>query len=138
MTAVYELLKDRTPGVAAQFFCNYHIGKKVVVTRRGLGCYPYEWYRAWKWGQGIHFTSHEPPILNHQPIRIPRGVTEDMGLIFEHYAYCTPQTVAFKENFYGYAGLLKAWEELQQTSGPVRLNKYFSHIQDRSVVDDAS
>jgi hypothetical protein len=61
-----------------------------------------------------------------------------MGLIFEHYAYCTPQTVAFKENFYGYAGLLKAWEELQQTSGPVRLNKYFSHIQDRSVVDDAS
>jgi hypothetical protein len=33
---------------------------------------------------------------------------------------------------------LKAWEELQQTSGPVRLNRYFSHIQDRSVVDDAS
>ena len=138
MTAVYELLKDRTPGVAAQFFCNYHIGKKVVVTRRGLGCYPYEWYRAWKWGQGIHFTSHEPPILNHQPIRIPRGVTEDMGLIFEHYAYCTPQTVAFKEDFYGYAGLLRSWEELQQTNGPVRLNRYFAHIQDKSVVDDAS
>jgi hypothetical protein len=138
MTAVYEFLKDRTPGVAAQFFCNYYIGKKVVVTRRGLGCYPYEWYRAWKWGQGIHFTSHEPPILNHQPIRIPRGVTEDMGLIFEHYAYCTPANVAFKEDFYGYAGLLKSWEELQQTNGPVRLNRYFAHIQDRSVVDDAS
>jgi len=138
MTAVYDLLKDRTPGVTAQFHCNYHIGKKVVVSRSGLGSYPYEWYRAWKWGEGIRFTSHEPPILNHQPIRIPRGITEEMGLVFEHYAYCTRENVAFKEDFYGYAGLLKSWEELQKTHGPVRLNKYFAHVQDRSVVDDAT
>jgi hypothetical protein len=137
MTAVYDLLKDRTPGVAAQFHCNYYIGKKVVVSRRGLGCYPYEWYRAWKWGEGIEFTSHEPPILNHQPIRIPRGITEEMGLVFEHFAYSTRENVAFKQDFYGYAGLLKSWEELQNTHGPVRLNRYFAHIQDRSIVDDA-
>ena len=43
-----------------------------------------------------------------------------------------------KEDFYGYAGLLKGWEELQQTHGPVRLNKYFSHVQDRAVVDDSA
>jgi len=124
--------------LAAQFFCNYHIGKKIVVSRSGLGCYPYEWYRAWKWGEGIEFTSHEPPILNHQPIRIPRGITEEMGMVFDHYAYSTKSQVEFKEDFYGYTGLLKSWEELQKSHGPARLNRYFSHIQDRSVVDDAT
>ena len=138
MTKVYDLLKDRTPGVAAQFFCNYYIGKKVVVSRSGLGAYPYEWFRAWKWGEGIEFTSHEPPILNHQPIRIPRGITEEMGLVFEHYAYGTREQVRFKEDFYGYTGLLDSWDELQKTHGPVRINRFFSHVQDRSVVDDAT
>lgn len=138
MTAVYDLLKDRTPGTTAQFHCNYYIGKKVVVSRRGLGSYPYEWFRAWKWGEGIEFTSHEPPLLNHQPIRIPRGVTEEMGLVFDHFAYCTKENVTFKQDFYGYAGLLESWEELQKTHGPVRLNRFFNHIQDRSVVDDAT
>jgi hypothetical protein len=138
MEDVYRLLIDRTPGTAAQFFCNYHIGKKVVVSRSGLGCYPYEWYRAWKWGEGIEFASHEPPILNHQPIRIPRGVTEEMGLVFDHFAYSVPAQVEFKQDFYGYAELLKSWEKLQKTHGPVRLNRYFTHVQDRSVVDDAT
>lgn len=138
MEAVYHLLKDRPPGTSAQFHCNYHIGKKVVVSKRGLGSYPYEWFRAWSWGEGIEFISHEPPALNHNPFRIPRGITEDMGLVFEHFAYSTKENVRFKEDFYGYAGLLKGWEELQQTHGPVRLNKYFSHVQDRAVVDDSA
>lgn len=139
MHRVYDLLKDRTAGVTAQFHCNYFIGKKIVVSRSGLGSYPYEWYRAWRWGKDIHFTSHEPPLLNHSPARIPRGITEEMGLVFDHFAYCVPKyQIEFKEDFYGYAGLLKSWEELQKTHGPVRLNRFFNHIQDRSVVDDAA
>lgn len=138
MEDVYNLLIDRTPGVAAQFFCNYYIGKKIVVSRSCFGAYPYEWYRAWKWGEGIEFVSHEPPILNHQPIRIPRGITEEMGLVFDHFAYSTPEQIKFKEDFYGYAGLEKSWEELQKTHGPVRLNRYFNFVQDRAVVDDAT
>ena len=135
---IYDLLKDRTAGVTAQFHCNYYIGKKVVVSRSGLGSYPYEWYRAWKWGEKIHFTSHEPPLLNHQPARIPRGFTEELGLVFEHYAYSLPKQVEFKEQFYGYTGLLKSWDDLQKTIGPVRLNRFFTHIQDRTIVDDAT
>lgn len=138
METLYRLLIDRTPGTAAQFHCKYYIGKKVVVSRGGFGSYPYEWYRAWKWGEGIEFTSHEPPLLNHQPIRIPRGITEEMGLVFEHFAFSLRSQVEFKQDFYGYAGLTQQWEELQNTHGPVRLNKYFHHVQDRSVVDDAT
>ena len=89
-------------------------------------------------GEGIEFTSHEPPLLNHQPIRIPRGITEEMGLVFEHYAFSLRPQVEFKEQFYGYAGLTQQWEELNKTHGPVRLNKYFHHVQDRSVVDDST
>jgi hypothetical protein len=138
MEKVHGFLKDKMAGTVAQFHCNYYIGKKVVVSRSGLGSYPYEWFRAWKWGKDIYFTSHEPPQINRQTARIPRGVTEELGLVFEHFAYCTKENVQFKEDFYGYAGLLKSWEELQKTHGPVRLNRFFGHVQDRSVVDDAA
>lgn len=137
MTKVYDMMKDKLAGTVAQFYCNYHIGKKVVVSRSGFSSYPYEWYRAWKWGSGIYFISHEPPQLNHQTARIPRGFTEELGLVFEHFAYCTKEQIKFKQDFYGYAGLLESWEELQQTHGPVRLNKYFKFIQDRSIADDS-
>ena len=131
-------MKDKLAGTVAQFHCNYYIGKKIVVSRSGLGSYPYEWYRAWKWGDGIHFISHEPPQLNHQTSRIPRGITEEFGLVFDHFAYSLPEQIKFKEQFYGYSGLFEQWEALQKTHGPVRLNRFFNHIQDRSVVDDAT
>lgn len=137
MTKVYEMMKDKLAGTTAQFYCNYHIGKKVVVTKNGFGSYPYEWFRAWKWGEGIHFTSHEPPQLNHQTARIPRGFTEELGLTFDHFAYCTENQIKFKEEFYGYTGLLQSWRDLQETHGPVRLNKYFGFVQDRAIVDDS-
>ena len=61
-----------------------------------------------------------------------------MGLVFDHFAYSLPKQVEFKEDFYGYTGLLKSWEDLQKTIGPVRLNRFFTHVQDRTIVDDAT
>ena len=58
--------------------------------------------------------------------------------MFEHYAYSLPAQVSFKEDFYGYTGLLESWEDLQKTNGPVRLNRFFNHVQDRTIVDDAT
>jgi hypothetical protein len=63
-------------------------------------------------------------------------VTETWGLVFDHYAYSIQKQVEFKEDFYGYSGLVDGWKELQKTSGPVRLSQYFHHLQDKSVADD--
>lgn len=137
LDAVYGLLKEGDYGKAAQFHCNYYVGeKKKVVTREGFGSNWYEWFRAWKWGPGVEFISHEPPKLNVQAPFVPRGVTEAMGLVFDHYAYATKEQAEFKESFYGYKGLVEGWEELQKTSGPVRLANYFPFLHDKSVADD--
>lgn len=135
--AIYANLEPQPIGTPMQFVCNYYVGKtKKVITNKGFGSNWYEWIRAWKWGRGVAFTSHEPPKLNTQALMIPRAFTEGLGLTFNHYAYSTIEQVQFKEDFYGYKGLVEGWERLQKTSSPVRLADYFSFVTDRSVVDD--
>jgi len=135
---IYECLKGAEDGATMQFSCNFFVGeKKKIVTREGYSSSWYEWMRAWKWGKNVCFTSHEPPRLNIQSRLVPRGVTETWGLVFNHYAYATQKQVEFKEDFYGYKGLVDGWKELQKTIGPVRLNQFFHHVQDKSVADDA-
>jgi len=135
---IYECLKGAEDGATMQFHCNFFVGEnKKIVTREGYSSSWYEWMRAWKWGKNVCFTSHEPPQLNIRARLVPRGITETWGLVFNHYAYSTLKQIQFKEDFYGYKGLVDGWIELQKTSGPVRLNKFFNHIQDRSVADDA-
>jgi hypothetical protein len=135
---IYECLRGAGDGTTMQFHCNFFVGEnKKIVTRNGYSSSWYEWMRAWKWGKNVCFTSHEPPRLNIQSRLVPRGVTETWGLVFNHYAYTTLKQVEFKEDFYGYKGLVDGWKELQKTIGPVRLNQFFNHIQDKSVADDA-
>jgi hypothetical protein len=67
---------------------------------------------------------------------IPRGVTETWGLTFDHFAYATKEQAQFKEDFYGYKGLVEGWEKLQQITSPVRLRDYFPFITDKSVADE--
>lgn len=138
IAGVYNLLKDRQPGTAAQFFCRYFVGpKKIVKTRGGFGSHPYEWFRAWRWGQAVEFISHEPPRLNVAGPVVAREATESLGLVFDHMAYATPEQARFKEDFYGYAGLANAWEKLQETTGLVRLGEFFTWIHDATLVGDA-
>lgn len=132
----YNLLKDEAVGTIAQFYCNYFIGNKIVTSKEGFGSYAYEWDRVWVWGDGVKFISHEPPKINQEAKRISREFTKKIGLIFDHYAYSDHSQCAFKEEFYRYDGLLKSWEMLQKTKGPVFLNQYFSFIKDKTIVDD--
>ena len=137
LEAIFGHLKGCEEGRAMQFHCNYYVGQnKKVVTREGFGSNWYEWFRAWKWGKDVHFTSHEPPKLNVQSMMIPRAVTEAWGLTFDHFAYATKEQAQFKEDFYGYKGLVEGWEKLQQTTSPVRLRDYFPFITDKSVADE--
>jgi len=39
--------------------------------------------------------------------------TEQLGLIFQHFAYVTPQQLRFKEQYYGYTNAASQWMELQ-------------------------
>jgi hypothetical protein len=137
LDAIFGHLKGCEEGRAMQFHCNYYVGQnKKVVTREGFASHWYEWFRAWKWGRGVEFVSHEPPKLNVQSMMIPRGVTETWGLTFDHFAYATKEQAQFKEDFYGYKGLVEGWERLQQTTSPVRLRDYFPFITDKSVADE--
>lgn len=135
---IYNLLLPTQPGTATQFHCRYFVGpKKIVRTRGGFGSRPYEWFRAWRWGQGMGFISHEPPRLDrHGPV-ISREETEKMGLVFDHMAYADRQAVQFKQDYYGYDGLLPSWQKLQETTGLVRLAEYFTFLHDATLVGDA-
>lgn len=135
---IHETLMWEPAGTAMQFPCDYYVGpSKKIVSRGGYGSMPYEWLRAWRWGPGVQFESHEPPSLNISAKWILPGVCESMGLRMDHRAYATREQAEFKEQFYGYDGLVKGWERLQKTSGPVRLKEYFPHVRDHTVVDEA-
>jgi len=134
---LYSVLIQQKEGTPMQFECNYFVApKKVVITKTGFASQPYEWFRAWRWGKDIKFESHEPPMLNVRTPFIPRGMTGMMGLIFNHYAYTTPEQVKFKEQFYGWDGFYERWKELQETTGPVRLKRFIPYASENTVVDD--
>lgn len=138
LESIYQILLPQPAGTRMQFYCNYWVGPaKKIVTRTGYGSMPYEWMRAWRWGEGVHFTSHEPPALNATGQLLSRGLTQDLGLLMDHRAYATREQAAFKEDYYGYDGLVGQWERLQKTSGPVRLSRFFNHVKDAAVADDA-
>ena len=132
---VYRRMITAPIGTAAQFRCFCFVGpRKAVTSRIGFASMPYEWVRAWKIGPGVRFVSHEPPTLNIQRQTVPRDVTAASGLVFQHYAYGTAEQARFKEEFYGYRGLVDGWNRLQQTKGEVRLGAYFPFLKDQPWV----
>jgi len=65
--------------------------------------------------------------------------TETRGLVFQHFAYAIAKQLQFKELYYGYANAVSEWSLLQaQTKFPLRLNQYFSWVQDGTMVDTAN
>ena len=123
---IYRLMLPQAPGTAARFACRYWVGPmKVLTSTTGWARGDLEWLRAWRWGDGVKFERHEPPIVSGFDKCVSIESTEELGLVFDHYAYVTEQQIAIKEGYYGYHGLVRAWHRLQETSGPVNLQEYF-------------
>ncbi|KJH71512.1 FkbM family methyltransferase [Aliterella atlantica] len=137
---------------AAFYWCWYFVGKDLIISTRN--CYTQnpqqEWLRTWRYKPGSVWVAHEPPGLAEP---LPNGQwqdiaamnpftheeTEKQGLIFQHFAYVTPEQLRFKEQYYGYKNAVNQWNQLQEQSHfPVLLREYFSWVQDITQVDEAS
>lgn len=141
---------------AAYYLCHYFVGRSLVTTSADqYGNYrTQEWLRTWRMRPGDRWVSHEPPRLVRPAMM--SGRTDDeakdvatlsafsheetaaAGLVFQHYAYATPDQAAFKEIYYGYAGATAQWRALQAcTSFPQRLRDFFPWVTDEAMVDRA-
>lgn len=143
----------RNPDKTAAFYwCWYFVGEKLVISTRN--CYAQnpqqEWLRTWKYKPGAFWAAHEPPVLVEA---LPNGQlknlaaenpflhneTEELGLVFQHFAYVTSEQLKFKELYYGYKNAVLQWNALQeQAKFPVFLGEYFSWVGDGTQVDTAS
>ena len=123
---IYELLICQLPATAARFVCRHWVGpEKILTSRSGWARGELEWLRAWRWGPGVEFLRHEPPIVKGFRRCVGLATTEAAGLVFDHYAYHSPAQIAMKADYYGYEGLVAAWHRLQETAGPVELERFF-------------
>jgi glycosyltransferase involved in cell wall biosynthesis len=137
---------------AAYYWCWYFVGQELVVSSRN--CYSQnplqDWLRTWRFYPGCVWAAHEPPrLLAPQPngewrdlaIVNPFGhdETEAEQLVFQHFAYVTPEQLQFKQHYYGYANAVARWQTLQaETRFPVRLRQYLPWVRDLTTVDTAA
>lgn len=111
-----------------RFYCRYFVGKNIVVTGENVWSNKNgEWSRSWLFKPGMMQAKHEPPILQGCGIReLAREHSREHGLVFDHFAYCFPEQLQFKEVYYKYANALAHWDRLQQnTQWPVKPLKAF-------------
>ncbi|MEA5518137.1 FkbM family methyltransferase [Limnoraphis robusta] len=136
---------------AAFYWCWYFVGEDLVISTRN--CYAQnpqqDWLRTWRFKPGAFWAAHEPPILveplaegQQQNVAAVNpflhAETEKQGLIFQHFAYVTPEQLKFKEQYYGYTNAVNLWNTLQsETNFPVYLRQYFPWVQDQTMVDKA-
>lgn len=145
MQAMFTSAPDRT---AAHFHCHFFVGPELVTVTPNAYSHntSYEWFRVWRYRQGMRWRSHEPPRLMVQTQGAWRDVaglhpfthaeTEAAGLVFTHYAYALEHQVRFKERYYGYAGAVDQWRRLQNAARfPARLGDYFAWVRDNTRVD---
>lgn len=128
---IVQLFDDQKDLSSIMFACRYFVGKNL--TLEGEHCYgdnDYEWLRAWRFIPGMRFSSHEPPVLTGESgRRMPKEESVKLVGKFDHYAYATEPQVKYKEQFYGYTGLVNQWKALQNhTEFPVSLSKFFAHV----------
>lgn len=117
----------------ALFDCRYFVGHNVLTTRRGTyGNRSGEWLRAFRWGPGMRWESHEPPRVSGMQMRpMDNDFTASMGLTFDHYAYATEKQARFKQEYYGYNGAVDAWRKLQANQKwPAKLRDFFPWVND--------
>lgn len=123
----------------AQFHCRYFLGpNKIITSKNTYGNHDaYEWYRAWRYTPGVFFKCHEPPVYGERSLVGATHVTTDKEVgPFQHYAYATERQVAFKEQYYGYAGAVEQWKALQaNTVWPCKAKDFLKWITDETVVD---
>lgn len=135
---IVKLFEDYPQAQRAYFRCNYYVGPDLLTV--GSDCYgnnPGEWLRAWRFRPGMMFDSHEPPMLaGNRGDAVPREITSDLGIVFNHMAYVTKKQVAYKERFYGYRGAVQQWQKLQKAnlSQPTQLNKFLPWVDNRAMV----
>jgi len=123
---IYWLMMQQPVATAARFACRYWVGpNKLLTSTTGWARGDLEWLRAWRWGPGMKFLRHEPPIATGFDRCVSIESTEAAGLVFDHFAYVTEQQIAMKQDYYGYTGLVDAWHRLQATPGPVNLQEFF-------------
>nr|WP_240039055.1 glycosyltransferase [Okeania hirsuta] len=134
---------------AAFYWCWYFVGENLLIRTRN--CYAQnpqrEWLRTWRFKPGYVWASHSPPILvENLPDGKQKNIaainpfmhaeTEKEGLIFQHFAYVTPEQLSFKQQYYGYKNAVSQWQSLQsQTKFPVYLRDYFAWVKDNTMVD---
>ncbi|NEO21117.1 glycosyltransferase [Moorena sp. SIO4A5] len=153
-----QMFIDQPDKTAAFFWCWYFVGKNLIVSSRN--CYTQnpkqEWLRVWRFQPGAVWATHEPPRLvqpsstnqSNQSANHGQDVasinpflhreTEAQGLVFQHFAYVTPEQLQFKESYYGYQNALAEWQGLQQQSEfPVFLRQHLSWVKDETLVEPA-
>jgi glycosyltransferase involved in cell wall biosynthesis len=140
-----EMFQEEPGRTSAYYWCWYFVGEQLVVTTRN--CYSQdpgqEWLRTWRYRPGMRWLAHEPPRLG-LPGTTNAGTaypfsheeTERRGLVFQHFAYVTPEQLLFKEEYYGYRNAFIEWSRLQRARFlPARLRDYFSWVTDEARVD---
>ncbi|MDA8140089.1 MAG: glycosyltransferase [Desulfobacteraceae bacterium] len=133
---------------AAHFHCHFFVGPELVTISTNAYSHhnDYEWFRVWRYRQGMRWQSHEPPRLMVNQAEQWRDVakihpfthkeTEAAGLVFTHYAYVYEHQVQFKEAYYGYKGAVQQWRRLQQAEVlPARLKEYLAWVKDSACAD---
>lgn len=136
---------------AACYWCWYFVGpKKIISTRYNYAQNPnQEWLRTWRFVPGAKWSAHEPPTLvapdpKHPSSTIDLGKhnpfshdeTEEMGAVFQHFAYATEDQLTFKEVYYGYKDARAQWRALQAHNGSGELKDFFGWVGDNAVFDD--
>ncbi|MBG1267032.1 class I SAM-dependent methyltransferase [Nostoc sp. WHI] len=144
-----QLFIENPDKTAAFYWCWYFVGERIIISTRN--CYAQnprqEWLRTWRYKPGSVWVAHEPPRLEEP---LPNGQwrdvaavnpflhheTEGHGLVFQHFAYVTPEQLRFKDQYYGYRNAVSQWKALQETTKfPVLLREYFSWVRDETMVD---
>lgn len=113
--------------------CIFFVGPNKVVTSTGTwGNRDTEWLRVWKYKSGMRWIKHEPPVLSGIELN---PLTYKDNPSFFHYAYVTEDQIRFKEEYYGYKGLLENWKKLNETKGEQQLERFFPFAKG-AVVND--
>lgn len=138
---IVRLFDDNPQADWMRFYCRYWVGPhKLLLSKQGYGNRGTEWVRAWRFRPGMKFNSHEPPVLDgNKGNCLDREFTKHHGLVFSHYAYCTPQQLEYKQAFYGYSKALDEWERFQKNKKwPVDVSQFLHWIEPGIIGDDVS
>lgn len=148
----HSLFLNDNSKTAAYFTCRFFVGDDLIITSKDTygNNSSYEWLRTWRFTPGDKWGAHEPPRLLRkgemaEPIDVAainpilHDVTEENGLIFDHYAYVLESQLKFKESYYGYSNAVASWKKLQDVGNfPTKLRDYFPWVKDDALVDRIS